>query len=124
MKATSWKPTGMVLTLGLFLSTTGCGTLMNLSGISTIRTPKVRAASVMGGVQTDDYLIESPDPSLAAPPDLLFSLAADVTLLPVTLTIAAIVGDGPFAPESQPPSPERKASEGDAPQRREGKRTR
>jgi hypothetical protein len=102
--------------------TTGCGSLLNLTGLSTLANPQVRTASVMGGVQTDSYYLEHPprrghpcDP-LAVFLDLFFSIAADVALLPLTLPIAAIVGDGPFKPED-PASQNEGKSPKDKPER-------
>jgi hypothetical protein len=124
----------MLLGICLLSTLTGCGTTANLTGLSTLYNAKVRTASVMGGVQTDGYLIEHPgklmnsrtDPmeALCLPVALVFdvflSLVADVMLLPITIPIAAIVGDGPFAPEAHPPSPP-KDEPAERPVRRIGK---
>ena len=121
------KHVGILLALCTLLMTTGCGSLMNLTGISMLQNKELRPASVMGGVQTDaDYVKHPPRTSnhpcdpLAVLLDLPFSLVADVGLLPITLPIAAIVGDGPFAPEANRPSPPKGEAE-ERPARRLGK---
>jgi len=129
MTTTTWKPVGILLVLCLLPTMTGCGTMLNLTGVSTLVNPEVRTASVMGGVQSDGYCLKNPqysrDPcvSLFVLWDSIFSAVADVALLPLTLSIAAIVGDGPFGPESKSPPPSQDPKKSDVPERRGGKRT-
>lgn len=112
------KQATILLLLGLVLSTTGCGTMLNLTGLSMLADPEVRPAAVMGGAQTDDYFLKHPGRSshpcdpLAVVLDLLLSVAADVALLPITMPLAAIVGDGPFASEERArPAPKDETAE-------------
>ena len=126
------KHVGFLLGICLVSALTGCGTTANLTGLSTLYNPKVRTASVMGGVQTDGYLLEHPNKMRTRDPmealclpfalvfDVFLSLVADVTLLPVTIPIAALVGDGPFGPEAPPKSEPKDGSE-EKPIRRIGK---
>jgi len=82
-------------------SLTGCGSFFNLTGISLIDDPKLRPASVMGGTQYDRHLSKhgSQQERAQAFMDILASIVFDIGLLPITVPLAALFGDGPFDPE-------------------------
>ncbi|HXX94245.1 MAG TPA: hypothetical protein VEN81_11475, partial [Planctomycetota bacterium] len=85
----------------------GCGTFANLTALSLIDDPELRPASVMGGTQYDTYLLKRGrrEDGARAAFDMLFSICGDLALLPITLPIAALVGDEPFDRTSYPPRP-------------------
>jgi hypothetical protein len=85
----------------LLSSLTGCGTFFTLTGLSLMDDSKLRPASVMGGTQYDTYLVKyGPQSERArAFADVLPSILFDIGLLPLTVPLAALFGDGPFDPE-------------------------
>lgn len=92
-----------VLALAL-VGLSGCGTALNLTGLSLIDDPTLRPASFMGGTRYDTHLLKhgGRDGRCVGMMDAIFSIAADLCLLPVTIPLAALCEDGPFAPA--PPS--------------------
>lgn len=90
-----------LLALGLEV---GCGTAANVTAFSLIDDAELRPWAVMGGTQYDTYVLKNhrgQDWSEALL-DICFSVLADIALLPITLPVAAIIGDGPFEPKNKP----------------------
>lgn len=76
----------------------GCSSIFNLTGLSMVDDPGLRPASFMGGTRYNTDLMKSSVGAnhARAGADMLFSIVCDIALLPLTLPIAAIVGDHPF----------------------------
>jgi hypothetical protein len=99
-----------ILALCFLLTFTGCGTIANLTCISLALEPELHPASTMGGVQFDSYMLNHPEKlglggKAAFTFDTVLSGIFDLALLPITLPLAAIVGDGPFAPSKEDGKP-------------------
>lgn len=93
----------------LVATTTGCGTTYNLTGISLTDVPELRPGSFMGGTEYNLALSKARATSgqdrARAALDAIPSVVADICLMPVTLPLAAIMGDGPFAARKTEPCP-------------------